>query len=324
MNIQRWLARREPKWQRLGKLLSKLDKKGFKSFPSSEIREIASLYRSVSADLARAKTHQLGKTVINDLQQLTLRSYSHIYQGSRRQEWSAIAKFYRWRFPQVVQQTWIYIAIATAICGVSALMAWWYGWQDPTFLALVIPADLIHSVRDDHELWMGSILGVEPLASSNIMTNNLSVAFKAVAGGITGGIFTIYILFFNGILLGAIGALVGQYQLGYPFWAFVLPHGSLELPAIFLAGAAGLLIARALLFPGQYRRSEALKYYGKQAAELMFGVVPMLVIAGIIEGFFSPNPIFPDASKYIVGGLIFTSFLLYCSRSTEDQKANLF
>jgi len=286
---------------------------------ASEIRELASLYRSVSADLARARTNQVGNTLVQDLQRLTSRSYSQIYQGSRRQEWQGVVEFCRWGFPALVQQTFSYIAVATGIFLLGALIAWWFAWQDPMFMSLMVPESLIEQVRDRHELWMGSIVGVEPLASSQIMTNNLNVSFAAVAGGITAGLYTVFILALNGLSIGAIATLVGQNNLAYPFWAFVFPHGSLELPAIFFAGGAGLLIARAILFPGKYRRVDALKFYGSQAAQLVFGIVPMLILAGMIEGFFSPSPIVPAPLKYFAGIGIFTLLVMYCSRKQPDE-----
>jgi uncharacterized membrane protein SpoIIM required for sporulation len=313
MNIQRWIARREPNWKQLDALLKQVEKKGLKSLRASEIRELASLYRSVSADLARARTNQVGNIIVQDLQRLTSRSYSQIYQGSRRQEWQEVVEFCRWGFPATVQETFGYIAVATAICLLGALIAWWFSWQDPVFMSLVVPESLIVKVRDRHELWMGSIVGVEPLASSNIMINNLKVSFAAIAGGITAGIYTVFILAFNGVHLGAIATLVGQNNLAYPFWAFVLPHGALELPAIFFAGGAGLLIARGILFPGKYTRVESLKFYGYKAAQLMFGIVPMLIIAGTIEGFFSPSPVIPEPVKYLAGLGLFTLLVIYCS-----------
>lgn len=314
MNIQRWIGRREANWQRLNLLLKKVEEKGLKSLRSLEIRELASLYRSVAGDLARARSQQVGKTIIQSLQSLTTRGYSQIYQGSRRQEWQAAIKFYLWGFPLVVQQTLPYIVLATALFVFAGLVAWWYSWQDPSFMSLIVPERLISQVRDDHKLWMGSIVGIEPLASTNIMINNISVSFGAVAGGITGGLYTIYLMLFNGLLIGAVGTLVGQNNLAYPFWAFVFPHGSLELPAIFFAGGAGLLLGKAILFPGKYRRRDALKYYGSLAAQLVYGIVPMLIIAGIIEGFFSPNPAIPDSVKYLAGMGLFILLFKYCSR----------
>ncbi|MBD1861137.1 MULTISPECIES: stage II sporulation protein M [Trichocoleus] len=314
MNIQRWIARREPNWKRLDALLKQVEKRSLKSIPAAEIKELASLYRSVSADLARARTNQVGAALVQDLQTLASRGYTQIYQGSRRQEWQAALDFYRWGFPALVQETWAYIALATTCFLAGSLVAWWFAWQDPTFLSLLVPSELITKVRDKGELWMGSIVGIEPLASTRIMTNNLSVSFGAIAGGMTAGLYTLFLLVFNGLSIGAIATLVGQNNLAYPFWAFVFPHGSLELPAIFLAGGAGLLIARGLLFPGKYRRADALRLYGLKAAQLTYGIVPMLIIAGTIEGFFSPSPVIPSPFKYLVGMGLFTLLLIYCSR----------
>jgi uncharacterized membrane protein SpoIIM required for sporulation len=321
MNVQRWIARREPNWKRLDTLLDRVESKGLKSLKALEIKELASLYRSVSADLARARTNQVSNTLVQDLQVLTSRSYNQIYQGSRRQEWQALLEFYRWGFPTVVQQTWKYTAAATALFFLGGLIAWWYSWQDPVFLSLLVPERLISQVRDRHELWMGSIVGIEPLASTAIMTNNLQVSFAAVAGGITAGAITAFMMAYNGLHIGAVAALVGQNNLAYPFWAFVFPHGSLELPAIFFAGGAGFLLARAILFPGKYRRADALKFYGDRAVKLVFGIVPMLVIAGAIEGFFSPSPLVPELFKYIVGIGLFTLLWIYCRRQRVQPRS---
>ena len=314
MNIKRWISTREENWQRLDSLLSKIERKRLKSLKSSEIRELASLYRSITADLARARTYSVSHTLTQSLQILATRAYTQIYQGSRKQEWEGVIQFYRWGFPAIVQQTFPYIIAATGLFILGMLVGWWYSWQDPKFMSLLIPESLISQVQDRGELWIGSIVGIEPLASSNIMINNISVSFSAVAGGITGGLFTIYILVFNGLLIGSIATLVAENNLAYPFWAFVFPHGALELPAIFFAGGAGLLLGRGILFPGKYLRLEAIKYYSSLAAQLVFGIVPLLIIAGIIEGFFSPNPIIPDPVKYLVGLAIFILLVMYCNR----------
>jgi uncharacterized membrane protein SpoIIM required for sporulation len=318
MNLQRWINRKEPLWKKLEALLQKIDKQGFKSLSATEVRSLSSLYRTVSADLARARTHQLGQTLTHHLQSLTSRAYSQVYQGSRRQDWQAARDFVMWGFPQVVQETGIYIGLATAMVLLGAIVAWWYAWRDPAFMALVVPESMINLVLKQKQLWMGHILGDEPMASSTIMINNLSVTFRAAAGGITAGLFTSYILIFNGILLGAIGVLVAQGGLAYPFWAFVFPHGSLELPAIFISGGAGLLIAKALLFPGEYRRADAFKRYGLQAAKLMFGVVVLLIFAGIIEAFISPQLWLPAPLKYLLGTVLFSALVAYCGRSQSN------
>ncbi|HEY9889178.1 MAG TPA: stage II sporulation protein M [Candidatus Obscuribacterales bacterium] len=323
MNIQRWIARREASWRRLDDLLDRAEKQGLHALQTAEIKTLASLYRSVSADLARARTHAVGEALIKDLQGLTSRSYSQIYQGSRRQDWHAVVDFYRYGFPAAVRRSGGYIAIATALFVISGLVAWWYSWQDPAFMSLVLGPEFVGEVQESEELWTASILGMEPVASSAIMINNIGVCFKAIFGGVAyflpqvpiitppGG-FTVFILIVNGLMIGAVATLVAQTNLATDLWAFVFPHGALELPAIFFAGGAGLLLARAILLPGKYRRMDALQVYGRQAAELVYGIVPMLIIAGVIEGFYSPSPFIPNGLKYATGTLLFFMLVTYC------------
>jgi uncharacterized membrane protein SpoIIM required for sporulation len=312
INVQRWVARREPDWKQLEALLRQTETQGLQSLKPEQVRSLASLYRSVSTDLARAQTHQVGEVLIHDLQHLTRRAYNQVYQSAQPQEWRKVWEFCRWGFPAIVQTTFLYTLIATLLFVLSGLIAWWFAWQDPTFIEMLVPDEMIRPVRDEGKLWMGSIVGSEPTASSNIMTNNISVCVRAIAGGLPLGLGTFYILVFNGLLIGTIAALVAQNNLSIPFWAFVFPHGALELPAIFLSGGAGLLIAKALLLPGSYRRVDAFKLYGPQVAQLVYGIVPMLVLAGAIEGFISPNPNLPNGLKYLLGTLIFLGLLLYC------------
>lgn len=323
MNFQRWIARRESDWQRLDRLLKRSETRGIKALSATEIKDLASLYRAVAADLARAQTNKIGNTIIQNLQNLTSRGYNQIYQGSQHQEWQTVKEFYFQGFPQIVRETWLTTAIATGVFILGGIIAWWYGWRDPVFMSITVPQSIIKTVREDGELWMGSIVGIEPLASSGITINNLSVTFAAIAGGITGGIYTLFIMANNGLSIGAVATLVGQNNLAYPFWAFVFPHGSLELPAIFLAGGAGLLIGKAIIFPGAYRRLDALKLNGIKAAKLLFGIVPMLIIAGTIEGFFSPSPIVPNSIKYVTGIAIFCLLIIYLSKEKNNQNSTI-
>jgi uncharacterized membrane protein SpoIIM required for sporulation len=311
MDVKQWLSRQEPAWQRLIALLNRAEKQGMKRLSAPEVQELSSLYRKVSSDLSRARTHQVGAVVIEQLTNLTMRSYTQIYQGGRRQNWRDVLEFYLRGFPAVVRETFPYIAVSTAICLLGALIGWWYGWRDPSFLSIVIPPHILTLVQDKGELWMGSMVGVEPTESSFLMRNNIRVTILAFAGGMTAGLCTTFVLWMNGLSIGAIATLVGKYHLAYPFWAFVFPHGALELPAIFISGGAGLLLARAIVFPGQYRRKDQLKVLGGKAIQLMFGVVPMLFIAGIIEGFFSPSPAVPSSLKYLVGTVLFGLLVLY-------------
>jgi uncharacterized membrane protein SpoIIM required for sporulation len=320
MDVKQWLSRQEPNWQRLIALLNRAEKQGIKRLSASEVQELSSLYRKVSSDLSRARTHAVGSVAIEQLTNLTMRSYTQIYQGGRRQNWRDVLAFYRWGFPAVVRETFPYIAVSTIISLLGALIGWWFGWRDPAFLSMVIPQHILHQVQDKGELWMNPMVGFGPIESEFLMTHNIKICVMSFAGGMTAGIVTIFVLLNNGLFLGTVATFVAKYHLAYALWAFVLPHGSLELPAIFISGGAGLLLARAIAFPGQYRRVDRLKSLGGKAIQLMFGVVPMLVVAGIIEGFFSPSPVVAPSLKYIVGTVLFSLLVLYLSYQPTHPK----
>ena len=324
MNIQRWIAKREPNWQRLDSLLRQIEKKGANSLEAKEIGELGNLYRLLKADLTRARTQNLGNSLIINLQTLKNRAYKQIEIGinknSRRKECLGIIQFYRWGLPAIVQQTFPYIALSTALFLLGVLVGSFYSWQDPTFMSLIVPSSIISKVRDDGQLWTGSIAGIEQAACLKITINNLRISLGAVLGGITAGVFTVYIIVFNGLLIGTVATLVGQNNLAYPFWAFVFPHGSLELTAILLAVAAGLLIAKAIFKPGKYSRLNAIKRHTCQAIQLLFAIVPMLIIAGIIESFFSPNPNIPNPIKYLTGIALFLLLIIYFRQKPANSE----
>ena len=155
------------------------------------------------------------------------------------------------------------------------------------------------------------------------MTHNVSVTFLMVAAGITFGFGTVYLLVLNGLLLGAVAALCSKHDLALEFWSFVPPHGSLELSAVAIAGAAGLVIGHALLDPGPYRRSEFLAVRSRAAVKLALGCVPLLVLAGLIEAFFSPSPA-PAWMKLAFAAILFGSFvMLVCFSGIRRNGGNV-
>jgi uncharacterized membrane protein SpoIIM required for sporulation len=163
-----------------------------------------------------------------------------------------------------------------------------------------------------HEMWTHSVVAIKPLASSSIMTNNLSVSFTTFGAGITGGLGTIYMIVFNGVLLGVIGTACALAGMSLQLWSFVAPHGVLELPAIFISAGAGLRLASGLLFPGVIPRKESLVRAGREAVQLLLGCIPMLFVAGIIEGFVSPTDL-PMKLKFLLAASLFTLLGLYLS-----------
>jgi uncharacterized membrane protein SpoIIM required for sporulation len=174
------------------------------------------------------------------------------------------------------------------------------------------------ATMERHEMWTHSIVSVKPMATSAIMTNNLSVSFITFAGGITFGLLTLFTLFNNGIMLGVIGTACHQYGMSVALWSFVAAHGSLELPSILIAGAAGLRLGHAMLFPGNLRWKESIAQGGIEATRLVSGIIPLLVIAGCLEGFFSPSQA-PVWLKFTVGGLLFTLLNLWLFRPAKPS-----
>jgi uncharacterized membrane protein SpoIIM required for sporulation len=128
-----------------------------------------------------------------------------------------------------------------------------------------------------------------PFVASSIITNNVQVAFGAFAFGITAGVGTVVVLAFNGLFFGAVLGLFANYRLAGWILTFVAGHGVLELTAIFIAGAAGLLVGRALVAPGDLARRDALVVYGRSAIRLVGAAACLLVVAGLIEGFVSAS-----------------------------------
>jgi uncharacterized membrane protein SpoIIM required for sporulation len=125
------------------------------------------------------------------------------------------------------------------------------------------------------------------------MTNNILVSVNALALGVTAGLGTGFVLIRNGMMIGGLSAVATQYKVDLLFWAVILPHGIIELTAICFAGGAGFVLARAIYAPGDLPRRDALQIAGGEATRLMVGVVVMLIIAGLIEGFITPQPIHP-------------------------------
>ena len=140
-----------------------------------------------------------------------------------------------------------------------------------------------------------------------IVTNNVKVAIIAFAGSVTFGLLTVYIIAFNGLMLGGMGALFTNAGFGSDYWATIAPHGIIELTAIQTAGAAGLLIAAGAVYPGRRRRRHLIVANAKRAGTLIIGVASMLIVAGAIEGFVSPQRL--SASVRVAVGL-FTAVLM--------------
>lgn len=304
----RWLDKRKPYWARLEQLLDQSARKGFSSLGRSELQELGLLYRQIAADMAALREDGGSVHFARYLNQLLARAHNIIYSAQRASP-SAVLNFFARTYPRVFRRNWNYVQIALLIFVVSAAVGAALTYQDPDFKLSIIGPEMVQTI-DKREMWTHSIVGIKPLASSTIMTNNLSVGFMTFAMGITAGLGTIYMILFNGLLLGVIGMACHLSGMSLQLWSFVAPHGVLELPAIFLAGGAGLRIAAGLLFPGYLPRRESLARAGTDAVQLLLGSIPILVVAGIIEAFVSPTGL-AIGLKFAMAGALFVLLLAY-------------
>lgn len=304
----RWLEKRKPHWTRLEELLNHSARKGFKSLTRAELQELSLLYRQIAADLAVLREDRGSVNFARYLNQLLARAHNTIYSAQRASPSAAIDFFLR-TYPRIFRENLRYSVAAFLIFLVAGIVASALTYHDPDFKVKILGPSMVQTI-DRHEMWTHSIVGIKPLASSAIMTNNMSVSFMAFASGITGGVGTIYMMAFNGILIGVIGTACHLSGMSLQLWSFVAPHGVLELPAIFIAGGAGLKLAYSLLFPGFLPRRESLARAGSEAVKLLLGCVPILVIAGLIEAFISPTNLAVKL-KFGLAAALFTLLIVY-------------
>ena len=318
MISNRWLQKRRAYWKRLEGLLATSRGRDLSSLGHPELRELALLYRQAAADLAFVREDRESRRLAAYLNELLGRSHNLLY-ASRRSGLAGTTRFFRETFPRTVRETAPLTLASAALFALAALAGALITHRDPVFARLLLGDAMMEKI-DSRTMWTGSILALKPVAGSAIMTNNMSVALAATASGILAGLPTVFLMIFNGLLLGTIATACATTGMGLPFWSFVAPHGVIELTAIFLAGGAGLTVARSLLFPDLRSRREAVVAGGARAARLVAGILPMLAIAGVIEAFVSPTEIPADA-KLAFAAAAAALLALYFTRSGRSVRS---
>ncbi|MGH9530042.1 MAG: stage II sporulation protein M [Terriglobales bacterium] len=306
-----WLKKRQPFWARLESLLGDIKQHGLPVLGRDELREVGLLYRQTATDLSAVRGDSSSVQQTRYLNQLLGRAHNTIYSGQKKTA-GRLANFFWNEYPLIFRRYLRYTLAATGIFAVGALAGMCITLSNPDFMRDFLGPQMVRTI-EKHEMWTHSVVAAAPQESSFIMTNNMTVSFMTFAGGITAGLWTLFQLFFNGMLLGVIGVACGMNEMSVKLWSFVAPHGVLELPAIFIAGGAGLRLAQALLFPGILSRRDSLAVGGNEAIRLLVGIIPVLIVAGLIEGFFSPSSV-PAAFKFGLAIALFALFVAYLAR----------
>jgi uncharacterized membrane protein SpoIIM required for sporulation len=313
----RWVEKRRPYWSRLEHLVNLSGRSGVSALSPTDLQELALLYRQIAADLASVREDSTSTNLAHYLNQLLGRAHNIIYMG-RKTESRNILTFYRYTYPTIFRETFSNTLAALLIFLCAAVAGCLLTLNDPSFSRHLLGPRMIQSI-EQHKMWTDSVVTIKPVASSQILTNNLSVSILTYALGITAGIGTVWMMLLNGLLIGVVGTACWQGGMSLQLWSFVAGHGVLELPAIFIAAGAGFIIARGLLFPGALPRGESLVRAGQLSAQLFFGTIPLLLVAGFIEGFISPSDV-PKPMKFTLAAGLFTLLVLYLGFSGKSQK----
>jgi uncharacterized membrane protein SpoIIM required for sporulation len=311
MTQRSFVEKRREGWARLEDLLSAAQRRGLRSLEAEQVAELGRLYRWVTSDLAYANGHRFDPGLRAYLNRLTARAHAYVYGGGIERGRARIVRFFSTAFPCEVRTSGGYILACAALFALTAAVAYWLVVIRPSNVYALLPAQLIEPIHKSlHDSNFAFDRDYAATMSAAIIANNVRVASMCFAGGMTLGIFTIYELIFTGCMVGGLGALFANAGFGLDYFATIAPHGVIELTSIVIASAAGLLLAAGVLAPGRLRRIDALKRNAQRAGVLILGVSSMLVVAGIIEGFYSPQR-FPPVARLAMGAATAVAMALY-------------
>lgn len=313
---------RKADWEQLNRVLLATER-DIKRLSAQDVETLSRLYRAATSDLALAQRDFPRHQVTQYLNRLVARAHAVVYQGEAL-AFNRLLDFALRGFPRLFRETLVFTVIAALFLIVPALIAGFSIASRPENAAWLLSASaqrLIPTVQNK-ELWIDIPVNERPYASSFIMTNNIQVSFLAFGSGISGGLLTIWIMVANGLDLGGLLGLTAHYGVGFDLATFVIGHGVIELSVIFMAGGSGLMLGWALLHPGLQRRRDALALAAGKAVRLLLGAVPMLVVAGTIEGLISPSETVPWQVKWSIGiltGILLYAYLLLAGRGGQER-----
>lgn len=318
MNQDQFVARRQAQWQELAQILGHMQKQGARKMPLEMVEQLGRLYRQAASDLAYSRTYYPGSSTSQYLNQLVSQAH-HLIYAEKPQRLRAVLQFFRDEIPRAIRANAGPMWLAFGLMLLGGLVGFFAILYDPNLADALVPDQIRRIVpKEGGADWA---VADRPLIGTQIMINNIRVGIFAFGLGITLGLGTALVLFQNGLMVGALSAIFFQAGLSYDFWSLILPHGALELMAIFLCGAAGLVLGWAVVNPGDLPRRDAIAQSARTAVKLVLGSLPFFVIAALIEGFVTPMTSLPAAGKYLVGAVTGLLGLLYWLRAGRKPKA---
>lgn len=315
VNASRFRAAHEADWERLDQLVARMEKRSIRALSDDDILALPLLYRTTLSSLAVARDTSLDRGLIVYLERLSTRAYFQIY-GVQTSVWRQLGHFFARGWPEAVQSLWretlvcVFLTVASAVVAyllVSGDPAWFYGiipeglagGRDPSASA----ESLRRTLYDRQDDMLATF-------ATYLFTHNSQIAIFSFALGFAFGVPTILLILYNGLMLGAFFAVFAAKGLAFNLAGWLAIHGTTELFAINIAGAAGLRIGTAIAFPGRDTRTESAVRAGRPAALAMAGTVVMLAVAGLLEGI-GRQTIVDDASRYLIGAAMLAGWLVY-------------
>jgi uncharacterized membrane protein SpoIIM required for sporulation/uncharacterized RDD family membrane protein YckC len=309
-----------PRWSSFAARLDLAQRRGLGSLGEDGVRDFVAEYRDLAADLARLQTAARGRErdEVFYLSRLMAGAHNLLYRG-RALSFKDVWRTFAIEAPREVRRSARPIALAALLLFGPAIIAYTAVVREPAVARVFIPPGMMERAEDgvrraregrgyipDPELF-------RPVMATSIIANNVQVTFAAFAMGVGFGIGTVIVLVTNGVSLGGVFGLYASKGIASLLVKFVAPHGVLELTAICIAGGAGLLLAAALLIPGDRPRGEALRENGRRAIRLIAASTVLLLIAGTLEGFVSPIETWPLSWKLGVSAATAVFLAIYLS-----------
>jgi uncharacterized membrane protein SpoIIM required for sporulation len=316
VNATRFRAAHQDAWERLEAIVSRIEKRSVRAVAEDDLLALPVLYRTTLSSLSIARETSLDKALQTYLEQLCTRAYFQIY-GAPGNAWRQLAGFFTRTWPRAVASIWRETLAAALLTILGAVLGYLLVRHDPSWYYSIMPGEMAEgrdpsasakALRD--VLYDGK--SSDPLGTfaTFLFTHNAQVSLFAFALGFAFAVPTALLLVYNGLALGALMSIYASQGLSLALGGWLIIHGSTELFAITLAGAAGFRIGLAVAFPGRLSRLDSAVAAGRTGGTVMAGVVLMLLLAGLLEGI-GRQTINVDWQRYAVGLVVFAGWLTY-------------
>jgi uncharacterized membrane protein SpoIIM required for sporulation len=303
VDVDAFVLAHRPTWDRLETLVKRR-----RRLTGAEVDELVDLYQRVSTHLSMVRSASTDALLIGRLSSLVARARSAV-TGAHAPLWSEFIRFFTVSFPVVVYQAWRWwLGTAIGFLLVSALVALWMSGNHEVQSSLKTPSEIEQLVNHD----FASYYSEHPAGSffSQVWLNNWWVSAQCIAAAILLGIPIPWMLFQNALNLGANAAFMFDAGKGDVFLSLIIPHGLLELTAVFLSGAVGMRLGWSVISPGNRPRAQVLAERGRAVVAVAIGLLGVLLVSALIEAFVTPAPL-PTAVRIGIGIAAEIGFLAY-------------